>query len=279
VTSVPPLILVLVLGAALLHATWNAMLRSGADRLWSIAVMCGIGALAAVPLTFLVPAPNAASWPYIALSTALQIGYCLFLVRAYRDGLLSQVYPIARGAAPLLVALAAAVFASEHLSGKAIAGLALVSAGIMGLSLGRDRPDARSTAAALVCGALIAAYMVTDGVGVRLAGQPTAYVVWMSIAQGAPMPFVYLIVRRRFPAVRLNRELAKSVGGGLISLIAYGIVVWAMSSTDMAKVSGLRETSILFAAVLGAVFLKERLSPMRGACAVIITTGAILLAS
>lgn len=277
-SAVPPLILALILGSALLHATWNAMLRSGADRLWSISVMCAISALAATPFLFVLPAPAQASWPYIALSTALQIGYCLFLVRAYRDGLLGQVYPIARGSAPLLVAVGAAVFAGEHLSGRALVGLAMVSAGIMALSLGRDRPDIRSTAAALVTGAFIAGYMVTDGVGVRLAGHPTSYVVWMSVVQGAPMPFVYLILRRRWPPLRLDRELAKSLGGGLISLVAYGVVVWAMSITDMAKVSGLRETSILFAAILGTMFLKERLTTTRGVCAVVISAGAILLA-
>jgi drug/metabolite transporter (DMT)-like permease len=278
VSSVSPLVLALVLGSALLHATWNAMLRSGADRLWSISLMCAISAAAAAPFVLILPAPAAASWPYVGLSTALQIGYCLFLVRAYRDGLLSQVYPIARGAAPLLVAAGAAAFAGERLSGHAILGLTLVSCGIMTLGLGRDRPDIRSTAAAVLSGAFIAGYMVTDGVGVRLSGHPTSYVVWMSLVQGAPMPFVYLIARRRFPNVQLDRELAKSVAGGVISLVAYGIVVWAMSTTDMAKVSGLRETSILFATIIGALFLKEPMTLTRGVCAVVISTGAILLA-
>jgi drug/metabolite transporter (DMT)-like permease len=277
-SSVPPLVLALVLGAALLHATWNAMLRSGADRLLSITIMCLVAATASAPFLLILPAPAAASLPYAFLSAALQIGYCLFLVRAYRDGLLGQVYPIARGSAPLLVALGAAALAGEHLSGRAIAGLVLVSGGIMGLSLGRDRADLRSTVAALITGVFIAGYMVTDGVGVRLSGRPVSYVVWMTFIQGAPMPLVYLLIRRRLPALRADRDTYKALGGGVLGLVGYGVVVWAMSTTDMAKVSGLRETSILFAAVLGAAFLKERLTPVRGVCAVVICAGAILLA-
>jgi len=277
--GVPPLILALVLGAALLHATWNALLRSGADRLWSISLMCLVSAAVALPFAFILPAPAMASWPYAVASSALQIGYCLFLVRAYRHGQLSQVYPIARGTAPLLVALGAVAVAHEALSGRSWAGLAMVSTGIIGLGLGRDRPDIRSTLAALICGAFIAGYMVTDGIGVRLAGRPTSYVVWMTIAQGTPMPLVYLAIRRRWPMIRNDRETWKAVGGGVISMVGYGVVVWALSFTAMAKVSGLRETSILFAAIIGTLFLKEPFTVRRAACAVLISAGAMLLAS
>ena len=278
-SSVPPLVLALLLGAALVHATWNAMLRSGEDRLWWITLMCVVAATLSLPLMLVLPPPAMASWPYAVVSAALQIGYCLFLIRSYRDGQLGQVYPIARGSAPLLVALGAVVFAGEHLAPRAIAGLVLVSGGIMGLSLGRDRADIRSIVAALITGVFIAGYMVTDGVGVRLSGgHPVSYVVWMTFIQGAPMPLVYLMVRRRFPPIRPDRETFKALGGGVLGFLGYGVVVWAMSMTDMAKVSGLRETSILFAAVLGAVFLKERLTVTRGLCAVVICTGAILLA-
>jgi drug/metabolite transporter (DMT)-like permease len=240
--------------------------------------MCLASALAALPFAFVLPAPAMASWPYALASSALQIGYCLFLVRAYRDGLLAQVYPIARGTAPMLVALGAAVFAGEHLGGRAIAGLALVCGGIMGLSLGKDRPDIRSILAALLSGAFIAGYMVSDGLGVRRAGDALSYVAWMSMVQGVPMPLVYLAIRRRWPPLAWDRETAKALGGGLISLLAYGVVIWAMVGADMARVSGLRETSILFATVIGAVFLKEPFTLRRGASAVLITAGALCLA-
>ena len=276
--GVPPLVLSLVLGAALLHASWNALLRSGLDRLWSITLMCAVGASAAAIATLFLPLPAPASWPYAALSATLQIGYCLFLARAYEQGELGQIYPIARGAAPLLVALGAAVFAGERLGPQAIVGLGLVSGGIVALSLGKDRPDLRSTLAALATGGFVAGYMVTDGVGVRLSGHPLSYVAWMTLAQGAPMPLIYLALRRRFPPLRADAETFKALGGGVLGLVAYTVVVWALSLAPMAKVSGLRETSSLFAAILGVLFLKERFTIRRGACAALITVGALLLA-
>lgn len=276
--GVPPLIVALLLGSALLHATWNVLLRSGEDRLWSVTVMSLVSGLVGALGALLLPAPAVASWPYAAFSGALQVGYCVFLTWAYEKGEFGQVYPIARGAAPLLVAVGAAVFAGERLSPGALAGLVLVSSGIMGLSLGRDRLDAPTTLLALATGGFIAAYMVSDGIGVRLAGNSLSYFAWMSLAQAAPMAFVYFALRRRWPTVHLDRESAKAVGGGLISVVAYGAVVWALAGAEMAKVSGLRETSILFAAILGTVFLKERFTLRRGGCAVLISAGAMLLA-
>src|SRR5437868_3474216 len=165
-----PLVVALVLGSALLHASWNGLLRAGADRLWSIAVMSAMSGAAALLLTMFVPLPAPAAWPFVIASAVIQTGYCLFLVRAYRDGHLSQVYPIARGTAPLLVAVGAAIFAGEVLSPVALAGLLLVSGGIIGLAFGRDRPDLASTLFALACGGCVAGYMVTDGLGARLSG-------------------------------------------------------------------------------------------------------------
>ncbi|HXA41236.1 MAG TPA: DMT family transporter [Phenylobacterium sp.] len=277
-SGVAPLVVALVLGSALLHATWNVLLRSGADRLWSITVMSLVSGLTAAIAVGFLPVPAMASWPYALGSGLLQVGYCVFLVWAYEKGELGQVYPIARGAAPLLVAVGAAVFAGERLSPVALGGLALVSGGIVGLSMGRQRLHLHATLLALASGGFIAAYMVCDGMGVRLSGHPVAYFAWMSLAQAAPMPFVYFALRRRWPAVGLDREAAKAVGGGLISIVAYGVVVWAMAGAQMAKVSGLRETSILFAAVLAALFLKERFTARRAVCAGLISLGAILLA-
>ncbi len=273
-----PLVLSLVLASALAHASWNAMLRSGADRLWSISVMCAMSGLASAAILPFVPLPAPGAWPFVFLSAALQVGYCIFLVRAYRDGHLTQVFPIARGTAPLLVALGAAVFAGEHLGPRGLAGLALVCGGIVGLAVGKDRPDIRSVLAALTCGGFIAGYMISDGIGVRRAGGALSYVAWMSMVQGLPMPLVYVAIRRTWPPMGANRETAKALGGGLISLVAYGIVVWAMGRADMARVSGLRETSILFAAVIGALFLKEPFTLRRGLSAVLITAGALCLA-
>jgi uncharacterized membrane protein len=277
--SVPPLVVALLLGSALLHATWNVLLRSGADRLWSITMMSLVSGAVAGVAVFFLPIPEPASWAFAAISGLLQVGYCVFLVWAYEKGELGQVFPIARGAAPLLVAVGAAVFAGERLSLPALTGLTLVSSGIVGLSLGRQRLSAHATALALASGGFIASYMVCDGMGVRVSGHPVAYFAWMSLAQAAPMPFVYFALRRRWPAIHADREAAKALGGGAISIVAYGVVVWAMAGAVMAKVSGLRETSILFATILAALFLKERFNWRRGACTVLITVGALLLAS
>ncbi|THD58962.1 MAG: EamA family transporter [Phenylobacterium sp.] len=268
----------MVLGAALLHAAWNAMLRSGADRLWSVTVMCAVGAAACAAATPFLPLPAPAAWPYAGLSALLQVGYCLFLVSAYEKGELGQVYPVARGTAPLLVAIGAAVFAGERLAPQAIAGLALISGGIVALSLGKDRLGLAAMRDALITGVFIAGYMVTDGVGVRLSGHALSYFAWMTLAQGLPMPLVYLAIRKRFPPLRPDADTLKAVGGGIMGLTAYGVVVWALSRAPMAKVSGLRETAILFAAIIGAVFLKERFTLRRGVCALTISVGAILLA-
>lgn len=272
-----PLVISLVLGSAVLHATWNAMLRSGADRLWSMAVMCFLCAVIALPVALLVPAPAAASWPYMVLSAALQIFYALFLVRAYRDGQLAHVYPIARGAAPLLVTLGAALVAGEHLAPFSLLGVALVSAGIVAIAFGHGRPDAASSLAALATGAFIAAYMVVDGLGVRRSDSAIGYAAWQAVLEGFPMLFVYAAIRRRWPAVALDRELGKMAIGAAISVSAYGVVIWAMSLSPMGQVSALRETSILFAALIGVVFLKEKVTPRRLAGAMMIAGGAVVL--
>jgi drug/metabolite transporter (DMT)-like permease len=272
-----PLAVSLVLGSAVLHATWNAMLRSRADRLWAMAVMCFLCALLALPVALIAPAPATASWPYMAFSAGLQIFYALFLVRAYRDGQLAHVYPIARGAAPLLVTLGAAAVAGEHLAPLSLLGVLLVSTGIAAIAFGHGRPDAASSLAALATGAFIAGYMVTDGVGVRRSGSPIGYAAWQAVLEGFPMVFVYAAIRRRWPKVALDGELGRMAIGAAISVTAYGVVIWAMSLAPMGQVSALRETSILFAALIGVVFLRERLTPRRVAGALMIAGGAVAL--
>jgi drug/metabolite transporter (DMT)-like permease len=277
--AVAPLVVVLILAAALLHATWNALLRSGADRLGAMTLMCVVSASAGAVMAAASPLPAAAAWPYAALSAVIQIVYCVVLVKAYEAGDLTQIFPIARGSAPLLVALGALLTAGEQPSPLALGGLALVSGGIVGLSFGRDRPHLHSTLAALGCGALIAGYTISDGMGVRLAHQPVAYIGWTFLLQGAPMPLVYRALRGRWPPLGRDRDTLKGLGGGLLSVLSYGVVVWAMGHAQMARVSGLRETSILFAAVIGVTFLKEPLSLRRGLCALLIAAGAALLAA
>lgn len=268
-----------MLAAALLHAGWNAILRSRGDRLTAITVMSltsgVVGAFGAVVL----PAPLMASWPFIGLSAVLQVIYCLALVRAYREGLLAEAYPIARGSSPLLVTIGALFLAHERLPMVALLGVVLVSAGIFGIALGSRRIAARSLAAALGAGVMIAAYTLADGLGSRRSGDPIAYAAWEFAVQGAAMTATFLAVRRAGPKISMAAETAQSVLAGVLSLIAYGVVIWALSRAPMGQVSALRETGILFAMLIGVVFLKERPRPVQLAAGLTIAAGAAMLST
>jgi drug/metabolite transporter (DMT)-like permease len=274
-------VVALVLCAALLHASWNAVLKSGADRLRAITIMAIGAGLGALPLILLAPLPRLAAWPYILLSAVLHVGYNLFLIRAYRAGDFSQAYPIARGSSPLLVALGAAVFAGEIPGWLTLGGVVLVSAGI--ISLARIRPAAgtkmprHSPAAALATGAFIAAYTVVDGIGSRLNGGPGGYAGWLFVLDGLFMAVLFAVLRRAPLANPWSRETRRALGGGVMSLFAYGIVIWALTLAPMGPVSALRETSVLFAMLIGRLFMHEKLTARRISACVVIACGAICL--
>jgi drug/metabolite transporter (DMT)-like permease len=273
-----PSVAAVVLLSALLHASWNALLHSGRDRLRTITVMNLAMLAAAVAAMPVLPVPERASWPYIVASGLLEVGYSLFLIRAYRYGDLGQAYPIARGSSPVLVALGARLFAGERLAPAAVTGIVLVSGGIVALAFKGRYPGIRATAAALATGCFIAAYTVVDGIGVRLSGDSFAYTAWMVLVWSLPMPVILLAARGR-DALRISgSEDAKAAAAGLLSLLAYGAVIWAMTSGPMGPISALRETSVVFAAVIGRVFLNERLTFRRAAACVAIALGAGSLA-
>jgi drug/metabolite transporter (DMT)-like permease len=274
---VSPLVIALVLGAAVLHAGWNAALRASIDRLRGITIMSMVSAAVALPFAIALPLPAPASWPYVAVSAALQIGYCFFIVRAYREGDFGQIYPIARGSSPLLVTLGAALFAHEHLAPLALLGVFLVSAGIFASARGIDRAHLGSVLAAIASGVFIAGYSLADGTGARLAGNAQSYIAWSFIAQGAPMPLIYMTIRRRFPLLPFDGQALRAIGGGVVSALAYGTVVIAMSISPMGAVSALRETSILFAAVIARLFMGEPLTRRRIAAVSTIAIGAACL--
>jgi drug/metabolite transporter (DMT)-like permease len=232
--------------------------------------------LVAIPGILLLPPPAAASWPYIAVSAALQIGYSLFLVQAYRMGELSQVYPIARGSAPLLVTLGAAILAGERPSLVSLLGIAVVSGGIISLAR-RGGVSLRAVVPALATGAFIASYGVCDGIGSRLSGSALAYAAWIFLLYGASLPLITLRPKRRPKAWPTPTETMKALGGGAIAMLGYSTVVWAMSLSPMGPVAALRETSILFAALIGRLFLGEKLTLRRIAACLAITIGAVCL--
>ena len=272
-----PLVIALVLCAAILHASWNAILRGGADRLWSVTVMSFAATAVAIPAVLLLPLPSPASWPYLGFSGVLQVAYTAFLVFAYRRADLSQVYPMIRGAVPLLVTLGAAIFAGEQLGPLAVAGIALVSLGIMSLALGKGRAQPIAVAAALANSLIIATYTVTDGIGARLSGNSFAYVSWIFLIYGVLMPAAFLGVRRRLVLRWSAPETRTALIAGVVQLVTYGTVIWALTLAPIGPVSALRETSIVFAALIGRVFLREPLTARRlGACAVIAAGAACL---
>ncbi|PMV20206.1 MULTISPECIES: DMT family transporter [unclassified Pseudomonas] len=270
-------IVLLILFAALLHASWNALLRVGADRLWSMTMMCVAVAIASSVIALFLAPPAPASWPYAVLSGVLHVGYNLFLVRSYKVGDLGQTYPIARGSSPILITLCALVFAGETLSTNALIGILLVSGGIISLAFRQRRLAVPSLPYALGTGFFIAAYSVTDGIGARLSGAPMAYTVWMCALWGVLMPLVYIGLRDTRSLFAPRPGVITALIGGLVSLLAYGIVIYAMSHAPMGAVSALRETSVLFAALIGYLFLGESLTARKVLACVVIATGTMLI--
>ncbi len=280
--TLEPEILTLVLLAALAHAGWNALVKASGTRGSTFAVILltggaiGLGGVVFVPL----PAPDA--WPYLMLSALVHYGYYGFLLLAYRYGELSHVYPLARGSAPLMVASGAWVAAGEQLGLSGIAGLVLASGGLMSLAFERGLPrGAAGTAVlfALGTGALIAVYTVIDGLGVRASAAPLAYILWLNLLEAVPI-VIWLVLWRPAGVIGRSRHVwGFGVGGGLLATAAYGLVIFAMSRGGMAHVSALRETSILFAALIGAVVLREASgSPGRRlAAAGVVATGIVML--
>ena len=270
----------LVLLAAFFHASWNALLKAGADRLAVLAIANAAGVVIALVAVPFVPVPLAPSWPFLFASIVLHTGYYAFLIHAYRYGDLSHVYPLARGLSPLLVAALAAVFASETLPPGGLAGVALACAGIASLAFDSSRPwrsDRRPLAYAAGTALFIAAYTLADGMGVRRAGEPLAYIVWLMLLDGWPILAFTLWARRGRLAEALASSWASGCASGALQFAAYGLVIWAMNLGAMAAVSALRETSVIFAAAIGALILKERFGARRIAAAVLVASGIVLM--
>ncbi len=258
-----------VLGAALLHATWNALIKGGHDKdLETLAVALGSGALAAVLLPWF-PAPASASWPWLAASAAVHILYFAFVAGAYRWGELSYVYPLMRGGGPLVVALAGALFLGETLGWLRSAGVALVCAGIAAFAAGTH--DRRATLFALANAGVIAAYTLIDAQGARASGAPLSYTLWFFAANAIVIGTIGFARRGAALPRYLRRNWLRAFAGGACALGSYGIALWAMTRGPVALVAALRETSVVFGALLGALFLGEALTRRR-----LVATGAVL---
>jgi drug/metabolite transporter (DMT)-like permease len=261
----------LVLLSAVLHATWNAQLKGSRNRTQFMANMSAcMGVLALVCLPF-VPLPVGSAWVCIALSAVLHIVYNLLLLQNYRTSDFSSSYPIARGISPLLVTFGAFVFMHQRPNVFVLCGVAMISAGIVFLSTGKEKADTRATLSALTTGAIIAAYTVTDGMGIQRSRNTLSYTAWV-FATYLLMPFVLLLLR--VPVQILKKEyLPGAAGAGAFSLAAYVLVLWSTHYVDVGVVSALRETSVLWAIVLGRIFLGEAFTWRRIVSASIICLG------
>ena len=270
-------VLVVVLLSALLHAGWNAMVRASGDKLMaSLLVACGAAALA-LPLLPWLPLPAAASLPFLLASAAIHVAYFLLVARAYRDADLGLAYPLMRGTAPLLTALAAAAWLGEVPDAVAALGIALVCAGVLALAgAARHHAGRQSGAilAALANAGVIALYTVIDGQGVRLAGHALAYSAWLFVLTALLLLATALLWRKpaglRVPAGAARILLL----GGTGTLGAYSLVLWAMAQAPIASVAALRETSIVFAALIGTLLLHEPLGRWRLLAVVMVGAGA-----
>ena len=272
-----PLVIVLALSAAVLHATWNAFLRTGADRLWTVTVMSFSGTLIAIPFAIFLPLPLAEAWLYIVLSSVLQVGYSFFLVAAYRYGQLGQVYPIVRGTAPLLVTLGTFLLVGIRPSLLQAVGVTLIAVGIMSLALGKSRASWTSIGFAFATGVIVASYGTVDSIGVRLSGHAGAYAAWVFLGYGTLLPLAFLAARRRLIVDIRGPETRKALGGGIVALFAYALVVIAFSMGPAGPITALRETSVVFALLIGFLFLGETLTLLRIVAGCVVALGAILL--
>lgn len=274
-------IIAAVLLAALLHAGWNALLRFRGDRLVTMAMLAAFGGLFALPWALWLGPPDAAAWPWLVCSAVMHLGYNTFLAIAYDHGDLGRIYPLARGTAPLLTLGGGYALLGDTVGAWQASGVFTLAAGILLLALEGGwrtlRRSPRGAAYAVATSAFIAGYTLLDGHGARIAQDPHAYVAWLFVLNGIPL-LAWFAIRHRpqLTALLAGNWQAGSLAG-LASLGAYWIAIWAMTLAPIATVAALRESSVLFAVLIGVVFLREPLSSIRVISALVVLAGLVLL--
>ncbi|MFE0763343.1 EamA family transporter [Streptomyces smyrnaeus] len=280
-----PMVVAAVLAAALTHATWNALAHGIRDQLLAFTLVGGGGALCGALLACFAPLPAARAWPALLVSAVLHVVYQALLMRSFRMGEFGQMYPIARGTAPLVVTVLAAVFVHETPDAWQLAGVLLASVGLVGVALWGLRtgvgkaagPQWPALTAAVCTGLAIASYTVVDGVGVRASGTSLGYIAWLMLLEGLPIPLWALATRRGELAAQLRPIALRGLVGGALSMLAYGLVLWAQTRAPLAPVAALRESSIIAGAAIGALFFKERFGWPRTAASVLMVGGIALM--
>lgn len=273
-------VFIAVLFAAALHATWNALVKGGSDKELNLAaVIIGHAPLGLMTM-ILMPLPASASWPYIIIGIALHFGYQLFLLSSYKIGDLTQVYPIARGSAPLIVAGVSIIFLGVHLMPLELLAVCIIAAGILSLSFVRQKDGLRNTRAALlafITGCFIAGYSLIDGLGARLAETAFGFYGWLAFGNAVIFALYFAIKRPSVLPKILGEGRKVCIIGGTASYVAFSIVIWAFTQAPIALVTALRETSIVFALLFGVFFLKERLDLKKVLSTMLTLLGAALL--
>ncbi|MFM8532076.1 MAG: EamA family transporter [Acidimicrobiia bacterium] len=285
---VEPLIVALLLAAALMHASWNALLKADrADRMATFGVIMTTGTVVGLVAVPFLPMIHPGAWKFLIASVIIHVAYYTFLLKAYSYGDLSHTYPIARGLGPLLVALVSGQLIGEHLRTQDVLGVVLLSAGLVALALplkGVPRTGGRhglATLFAVLTGLSIAAYILADGLGVRAAGPDMAhriaYIAWLCVLEGPWLLVLALALRPKRVISHLRRTWWRGVIGGVIANVGYGIAIYALVLGPMAHVAALRETSVLFGALMGTLLLGEPLGRRRVAAAFIIVVGLVMM--
>jgi drug/metabolite transporter (DMT)-like permease len=266
-----------VLAAAVTHALWNAIAHGIKDQTLAFALIGVGGAAVSIPLIIVAALPRSASWPYLLASVGIHVFYNLLLMQCYRLGEFSQVYPLARGVSPLVVTVLAAAFVHEHLAPVQIGGVAVVSAGLAFLVFGGRRPGRGAFLAAVGTGLTIAAYTTVDGVGVRASASPVGYIGWLILLQSLCVP-LFAVVRRRDVLLKQPRRILLSgLLAGALSVLAYGLVLWAQTKGALAPIAALRETSVIFGAIIGTLVFREPFGRSRITATVLVVAGIVLL--
>jgi drug/metabolite transporter (DMT)-like permease len=276
-TTLPLSVTLAVLAAAVTHATWNAIAHGIKDQTLAFALIGVGGIVVAVPLVIVAAMPRPACWPYLLGSVAIHVFYNLLLMQCYRLGEFSQVYPLARGISPLVVTVLAAVFVHEHLAFLQLVGVVVVSAGLAFLVFGGRRPGRAAFLAAVGTGLTIAAYTTVDGVGVRLSASSVGYIGWLMVLESLCVPMFALVRRRDVVLKQPPRILASGLFAGALSVLAYGLVLWAQTRGALAPIAALRETSVIFGAIIGTLFFREPFGRTRIVATVVVVTGIVLL--
>ncbi len=263
--------------AALLHASWNAIVKSAPDKFLTTVLVTGFAAALAIAVLPLLQQPARASWPFAAASAVLQVVYFVLVARTYQVADLSQTYPIMRGTAPLLVATFSAITASEVLSRTAWLGVLTLCCGIFSMAAGSAGRDRKGVYLALLNAVVIATYTLVDGWGVRRSGAPAAYTLYVFMLTGVPLALWAAVRQRRAVTGYARRYWPQGIAGALGTTASYGLALWAMTLAPVAIIAALRETAILFATLIAWLVLKERIGVRRAIAACIIAGGAAVL--